>query len=211
MQDYRVRLPGGRLVCIEAKGCPDGDHMTFWQRPTWAEEFIIWSQCPESLAHHPGKGVWSGIATRLFGKIYAEKVLVDALVFYDGRCGSEHRRCPKSYGIEGTARSRATDIPGQDGRPWLPPPSVFLLPRTVPHTVNNRCPPLHNLDTCQFIARLLYTFGVPQPQSLSYTNWAQFEVRPEPGGGVSRRVSVGNDPGQPSLSVQGRWTPLKRE
>ena len=64
--DYRVNLPNGRSVAIEAKGCPDGNNMTIYERPSWAEEFIIWSQCPESLAKDPGVGVWSGLSTRLF-------------------------------------------------------------------------------------------------------------------------------------------------
>jgi hypothetical protein len=211
MQDYRVKLTGGRLVCIEVKGCPDGNNMTIWERPSWAEEFIIWSQCPESLAHHPGEGVWSGIATRLFGAVYSRKVTVDALVFYDGRCGSDQRHCPKSYGIEGAARNRATDIPGHEGRRWLPPPSVFLFPRTVPHPVTNPSPPLHTLETCQFVARLLGAFGVPEGDRPSYTNWAQFQVRPDPAGGVWRRVLVGNNSVEPNVWVEGGWTRLRRE
>lgn len=59
-QDYRVELPNGRVVGIELKGCPDGNNMNIWELPPWANEFVIWSQCPDSLQHHPGHGVWSG-------------------------------------------------------------------------------------------------------------------------------------------------------
>jgi len=75
-------------VCIEAKGCPDGNNMTIWEKPTWAEEFVVWSQCPDSLQHQPGHGIWSGISTRLVPKMIIDGQRVDAFVFYDGRCGS---------------------------------------------------------------------------------------------------------------------------
>ncbi len=207
-QDYRVRLPSGRLVCIEAKGCPDGNNMNIWERPAWAEEFIVWSQCPESLAKQPGEAIWSGIAIRLLTKVAVEGEVVDAFVFYDARCGSEHRTCWKDYGLTGI-REEVTKIPGQEGRNWLPPPSVYLFPRTAPHPRTNRRPPVHSLETCQFAKALLQAFKVPKQEWPKYTHWASIELRQDERG-IYKRVVVGHELGK-EPAVLGKWTKLKRE
>ncbi|MDZ4063949.1 MAG: hypothetical protein U1E22_04695, partial [Coriobacteriia bacterium] len=72
-QDYKVILPNDCEVAVEAKGCPDGNNSTIWDRPSWADEFIVWFMCPESLAHPAGQGLWSGISTRLVPKMTAER------------------------------------------------------------------------------------------------------------------------------------------
>ena len=211
-QDYRVVLPTGKQVSIEAKGCGDGNNTGIWDRPAWAEEFIIWSQCPESLQHDPGDGVWSALATRILSKEIAGEGAVDAFVFFDGRCGSTSRRCPKNpqYGVEGELRGIATDVAGQDGRLWLPPPCIYLLPRSVPVPVTNPNPPLHTLETCQFAAAMMQAFNVPLTNAPTEVHWARvaIENRAE---GRFYQVTVGTDLSRPRSLVEGRWKRLRRE
>jgi hypothetical protein len=209
-QDYRVVLPGGYRVAIEAKGCPDGNNMTIWERPSWAREFVVWSQCPDSLRHHPGVGVWKGIATRLLPHTTAKRELVDALVFYDGRCGSDLRRCPKLHGVNGPLRKAATDIPGQDGRAWLPPPSVYLFPSTIAHPTNDPCPVVHTLEDCRFARAMLSAFHVPRPQQEALCHWARIELDQRKDG-VYKRISVGLGLGEAVPSYGSGWTRLRRE
>lgn len=175
--DYRVDLPDGTIVCVEQKGCPDGNNTNIWTRPEWAQEFVVWCLCPESLMKQPGEGTWSGVGTRLLQKEYAENQLVDAMIFWDGRCGSDQRRCPKQYGATGP-RSRATTIPSQEGREdWIPPPCIYLFPRAVPDVHTNPEPPLHTVESCRFARALLTLFGVPPDQHSSYVHDASARVR----------------------------------
>jgi len=207
-QDYRVGLPRRRVVCIEAKGCPDGNNMNIWDRPDWAEEFLVWSQCPDSLANQPGEGVWSGIAVRLLTKMAVERQQVDAFVFFDGRCGSDQRRCWKQHGIGGL-RGRATDVPGQEGRNWLPPPCIYLFPRTIPNPRTNPHPPLHTLRTCRFADAMLEAFGVPRNAREEYTHWASIELRQD-ARGIYKRVALGHRLGGEAV-LESAWVRLKRE
>lgn len=208
-QDYRVELPDGVSVCIEAKGCPDGNNTTIWERPTWADEFVVWFLCPESLVKDPGKGVWSGIATRLMPKIASDRTVVDAVMFWDGRCGSARRRCPKQHGVVGPLRKRATDIAAQSDRPdWLPPPCVYLMPSTAPHLRNNQAPRVHSIDSCRFAQAMLALFEVPRDEMPAYVHEAHISIEGTAKGseiepavvsrcwpnGEERRVSTGTKP-----------------
>jgi hypothetical protein len=159
-------------VAIEAKGGLDGNNTNIWDRPSWADEFVIWSLSPESMTNQPGKNAWSGLAVRLLTKLAAEHVGPDALIVFDGRCGSRLRPCPKEFGLVDGIRGRATDIPAQPGRDpdWLPPPCIFLMPRAAPDARSNREPRLHTLQTCQFADMLLDLFGVPQPRRVDYVH-----------------------------------------
>jgi len=211
-QDYRVALPDGTAVSIEAKGCPDGNNMTIWDRPGWADEFIVWSMCPESLAHDPGKGLWSGIATRLIPKLAAERTVVDALVFWDGRCGSEMRRCPKAFGIDGALRAAATDIPGQDGRQWLPPPCIYLFPQAPPVVRNNPNPRTHTLRTCRFADALLALFQVPEGRRQAYVHSASVQSRGTARGTQIKVTAVSRSwPDGEAREVAGKWKAVRRE
>jgi hypothetical protein len=176
-QDYKVDLSDGTEICIEAKGCPDGNNTTIWDRPAWADEFVVWCLCPESLVNPPGEGVWSGVATRLLPKVTAEHVVVDAMLFWDGRCGSSIRRCPKRYGVTGALRAKATEIPAQQGKgDWLPPPCMYLFPASVPNIRNNRIPRVHTVDTCRFANAMLELFNVPAEERPSYVHEAHIEA-----------------------------------
>jgi hypothetical protein len=60
-QDYRVDLPDGTSVAVEAKGCPDGNNTNIWDRPQWADEFVVWSLCPRVSLTTPAAA--SGLAS----------------------------------------------------------------------------------------------------------------------------------------------------
>ena len=208
--DYRVEMPRGRSIAIEMKGCPDGNNMTIWERPSWADEFIVWSQCPGSLSGQPGRGVWSGISTRLLPKMIVEQSQVDALVFFDGRCGSAIRRCPKPYGIKGHLRANATDIKGNPGISRLPPPCIFLFPRTLPHVRSNPTPPTHDLTTCRFAAALLAAFGVPDRQARDQVHWVTLELSLDKRAEY-RRTTIGTGLDTRKLRVTGGKERIRRE
>ncbi|OBI11835.1 hypothetical protein [Mycobacterium sp. E2497] len=177
-QDYQVVLSDGTQVAIEAKGCPDGNNTTIWDRPTWADEFIVWSLCPESLQHNPGRGAWSGVATRLSPKIAAERKLVDAFIFWDGRCGTPERPCPKQYGVTGELRAKATDYEGPAGYPdWVPPPCIFLFPRSVPTVPHNLSPPAQTIESAKFADALLTAFNVPDWEKAGYVHQVQINAK----------------------------------
>ncbi len=214
-QDYRVDLNDGRVVAIEAKGCPDGNNMNIWERPAWADEFVVWSQCPNSLAKHPGLGTWSGVTIRLLPKSIVDPVRVDSMVFWDGRCGSDLRRCPKAYGVEGL-RSKATEIPGQrDGsgshRDWLPPPCIYMFPRTVPNAPGNPHPPHHTWRTHGFADALLTAFNVPDEEKDDYVHNINAEVELRRDGRYLRVALDVARPGRDRVVVQSAWKRLKRE
>lgn len=215
-QDYRVNLPDGTPVCIEQKGCGDGNNTTIWDRPTWAQEFIIWSLCQDSLQYHPGHGVWSAISTRLVPKIIHERQAVDAFILYDARCGSDLRPCPKAYGVHGV-RARATDIEGQSqpavtgggsGVGWLPPPSIYLFPRSVPDAPSNPSPPPHTATTCRFAHAMLTAFGVPDDEMANYVHrvHASVELRAD---GVYRKVVI-NHGQEPLPILESPWRLVRR-
>lgn len=211
-QDYQVILPGGVVVGVEAKGCPDGNNTTIWDRPGWADEFVVWSLCPESLAKHPGHGVFSGVATRLIPKVAAERKVVDAFIFWDGRCGSSLRRCPKQWGVRGSLRGVATDIPGQEGLDWLPPPCIYLFPSAYPHSGNNPKPRVHTVSTSRFSNALLKLFNVPEAERSSYVHSVGVEARgTQTGTEIQVTVVSRCWPDSEERAVTGKWKPLKRE
>ncbi|GAA1015082.1 hypothetical protein Aple_067780 [Acrocarpospora pleiomorpha] len=212
-QDYKVELPDGTLVAIESKGCPDGNNTTIWDRPTWANEFIVWSQCPESLTNPPGTGAWSGVANRLLPDIVAKQKAVDAFITWDGRCGTPRRPCPKEYGIAGTLRSGATDLRGQFGQEdWLPAPCIYLLPRSAPTVPNNTQPSVHTTTTCRFASALMKAFGIPATDMEKYAHSAHASVRGTSRGTeiliktISRGWPDGNE-----RSRSSDWKDVKRE
>lgn len=212
-QDYRVVLADGTKVAVEAKGCGDGNNMTIWDRPAWAQEFVIWSLCPDSLQHDPGDGVWSAIATRLMPKIAADHKVVDAFVFWDGRCGSRLRRCPKSHGVTSTLRAKATDIAAQRGKArWLPPPCVYLFPSTAPTVPHNASPTPHTVQSAKFAQMLLSAFNVPDAEMVDYVHTVDVHARGSSQGTqikvstVSRCWSDGQE-----RTHTGRWKTVRRE
>jgi hypothetical protein len=212
-QDYRVELPNRTSIGVEAKGCPDGNNTTIWDRPSWADEFVVWFLCPESLAHPAGEGLWSGIAIRLMNKIVAEHQVVDTVMYFDGRCGSEMRQCPKDHGVSGELRAEATSIVGQAGaEDVLPPPCIYLMPRSYPSIPSNPKPPLRRLSQSAFARAMLALFNVPDAEQGDYVHEASVEAQGT-AGGTKIQVSVTSrcwPDGEPR-HYQSKFKPVKRE
>ncbi len=148
--DYTVKMPTGRLVVIESKGCLDGNNTNIFERPSHAEEFIIWSICSNGAAD-PRHNAWSGIHARLSAEIIHELKLVDGLIVWDWLCGTVERPCPKLKRKDG----RTTTV----GPYQLTPPCIYLFPKTVPTVKNNPNPEPHSLDEVQFLKALNDCFG----------------------------------------------------
>lgn len=148
--DYQVELSDGTHSVFEMKGCLDGNNTTIYTRPANAEEFTMWSLCQNSSAN-PGHNAWSGIHTRLGGKIISRREIMDGLIIWDMLCGTSSRPCPKI--IENP--ERATKLPG--GR-VVPPPCLYLLPKTVPDVRNNPAPKSWKLAEIGFLKALYDTF-----------------------------------------------------
>jgi hypothetical protein len=212
-QDYRVELPHGTSVGIEAKGCPDGNNTNIWDRPSWADEFVVWFLCPESLAHPAGEGLWSGIATRLMTKMAAERQVVDSVLFFDGRCGSHLRPCPKAYGADSPLRKAATSIAGESGKgDVLPPPCIYLMPRNYPTIPSNPKPPLRTLAQSSFARAMLSLFGVPEDEQADYVHEAGIEAQgSEKGTRIQVTVTSRCWPDGEERQYQGKFKPLRRE
>jgi hypothetical protein len=149
--DYRVRLNDGKECIFEAKGCLDGNNTAIWTRPANADEFIIWSLCQNAGAD-PRKNAWSGIHTRIGGTIVAERTLVDGLIIWDMVCATEGRPCPKL--VDNPSRS-VTLLSGRS----VPPPCLYLFPRTVPDARNNPRPPSRRLHEVGLLQALYDAFG----------------------------------------------------
>lgn len=120
--DYVVRLHSGRTAIIDLKGCLDGNNTNIFERPTTADEFVIWSICSNPGAN-PRRNAWSGIHTRLSAEMISRNQRVDGVVLWDMVCGTIGRPCPKLLDA-----SRATDL----GPFRTPPACIYLLPATIP-------------------------------------------------------------------------------
>ncbi len=191
--DYAVNLLSGRTAVIELKGCLDGNNTTIFQRPPHADEFILWSICSNPGAD-PKLNLWSGIHTRLGADIIERKEQVDGLIVWDMVCGTIGRPCPKIAADP----SRATTL----GPYVLPPPCVYLFPRTIPTPRNNPNPPPHTLDEIEFLAVLTQRFGVLSNEIYSVS----FEVRYR-GADLERLTSITLDGHANRVST---WTPIRR-
>ncbi len=149
--DYTVTLPDGRISVIELKGCADGNNTAIFERPSHAQEFIIWSVCI-SDSSDPRLNAWSGIHTRLGVKMIDESVQVDGMIVWDWLCGTPARPCPKLARMPG---ERLTTV----GQYKLTPPCIYLFPRTVPSVRNNADPDPHRIDDVGFLKAVNDCFG----------------------------------------------------
>lgn len=140
--DYTVILPNDRTSVIELKGCLDGNNTAIFERPTHAQEFIIWSVC-SNASSDPRHNVWSGIHTRLSAEIIDKGKQVDGLIVWDWLCGTIGRPCPKIA----DNRFRVTTV----AQYRLTPPCVYLFPSTVPSARNNPNPEPHTLERVEFL------------------------------------------------------------
>ncbi len=144
--DYEVVLPDQTVVAIEAKGCLDGNNTNIFVRPPNADEFYIWSLCQNPGAD-PRHNAWSGIHTRLSAEIMARGERVDGLIIWDMLCGTIGRPCPKA--------SRLTSI----GSRQLPPPCLYIFPRSIPDPRNNPAPRCWQLQELKFLHLMNIAFG----------------------------------------------------
>jgi len=145
--DYELHLASGRIAVIEAKGCLDGNNTNIFERPPNADEFIIWSLCQNPGAD-PRHNAWSGIHTRLSAEIIHRRQRVDGLIIWDMVCGTLGRPCPKIA----ANKSRTTLVRGQR----LPPPCVYVFPRSVPDPRSNpspRCWKLSEVESLEIFHR----------------------------------------------------------
>lgn len=191
--DYEVHLPNDRICCIEAKGCLDGNNTNIFQRPANADEFIIWSLCQNPGAN-PRHNAWSGIHTRLSAEIVSRRERVDGLVIWDMLCGTAARPCPKIVADP----TRASTVGGRS----VPPPCIYLFPRSVPDARNNPTPRPWALQDVHFLNILAQAFPVPQNEAIS----VEIEARMN-GVDVQRltRYKTGT-----SVLHESNWTTVRR-
>lgn len=191
--DYEVVMADGHLCIIETKGCLDGNNTTIYERPPNADEFIIWSLCQNPSAD-PRYNAWSGLHTRLSAEMIHRKQIVDGVVIWDMVCGSPGRFCPKVA----SNPNRATII----GDYTVPPPCLFLMPRTIPDPRNNPAPPSHELAEVRLLAALHAAFSGDSRDVVT----VQIQVRRD-GPHVQRRTTFLREGHEIGSS---KWTVLKR-
>lgn len=172
--DYSVLMPTGTLAVIELKGCLDGNNTNIFERPPQADEFIIWSVCTNPGAD-PRKNAWSGIHTRLSAEIVSRQQPVDGVVIWDMCCGTIGRPCPKA------SEERSTEV----GQFLLPPPCIYLFPRTVPHARANPRPAPQQLQGVQILKAFTDCFKCKHDE----INYVSFEVHHD-GPETMRKTSV---------------------
>ncbi len=191
--DYTITLQDGRVSVVELKGCLDGNNTTIFERPTQANEFIIWSICSNAGAD-PKHNVWSGIHTRLSPVIIHEGTLVDGLVVWDWLCGGDFRPCPKVIGAD----NRRTTIKQYR----LPPPCLYLFPPTIPSVRSNPDPEAHTLESVGFLKALHECFGGSDTE----VNRVRFHVEYR-GKNVVRTTTIERGG---TVRHQSKATPIKR-
>lgn len=191
--DYQIEMPSGKRTVFEAKGCLDGNNTNIFQRPPNADEFFIWSLCQNAGAD-PRHNAWSGIHTRLGPAILAENGRVDALVIWDMLCGGLARPCPKLLNPK-----RATVL--ASGRK-VPPPCIYLFPRSKPDARNNPNPAVWQIEELPFINALAKTFGCPKAEVVEIHIHAQMKDAD-----VQRKTTIMR---AGDILAESKWTTLKR-
>lgn len=191
--DYEVIFPNGRLCCIEAKGCMDGNNTNIFERPQNADEFVIWSLCQNPGAN-PRHNAWSGIHTRLSAEIVATEKRVDGVIIWDMLCNTLARKCPK---VENDS-SRVTHVDNNK----IPPPCLFLFPRTIPDPRNNPNPYVWNLQDVHLLDVLAKAFNNKNDEIVKVGISARMS-----GADVQRRTTytAGNN-----VLVVSKWSTIRR-
>jgi hypothetical protein len=190
--DYTVVLPNGRQSVFEAKGSLDGNNTNIFKRPANADEFFIWS-LSQNAGSDPKHNLWSGVHTRLGATIIAENTRVDALIVWDMLCGYPDRRpCPKV--LEGRGLL--------SGALRIPPPCIYLFPRTVPDPRNNPKPDVWRISEVGLPSALLSEFGGDERDVTE----VHIEARMN-GTNVQRKTTLMRGE---TVVVESDWTDLKR-
>lgn len=191
--DYEVIMPGGRLCAIETKGCLDGNNTNIFERPSNADEFIIWSLC-QNPGSDPAHNAWSGIHTRLSAEIIHKRQQIDGVIIWDMLCGTAGRPCPKLA----HARDRVTRLENKQ----VPPPCIYLFPRTVPDPRNNPSPPVHEVHGISFVNALYDSFSCVPADIVSVG------IQCRMADATIERKTVYQREGQ--VIAESKWTPIKR-
>lgn len=191
--DYAVDLPSGRIAVIELKGCLDGNNTTIFQRPPHADEFYLWSVCTNP-GSDPRHNLWSGIHTRLSAHIIEQKEQVDGLIVWDMVCGTIGRPCPKLVADQ----SRLVTM----GPYSLPPPCLYLFPRSIPAPRNNPDPPAHKLEGLEFAEILATKFHTRPEEIYQVTIEARYS-----GTDLQRLTRIRRNG---TIQRESAWTPIRR-
>jgi len=191
--DYTIQMPDGKTTIIETKGCLDGNNTNIFERPANADNFIIWSLCQNPGAD-PRKNAWSGIHTRLSAEIVGRRVIVDGLIIWDMICGTKGRPCPKLK----SDKERATELTGYS----VPPPCIYLFPRTLPDPRNNPTPSVWSIKDVSFLNSLSKAFKCKK----SEINRVSIETRMN-GNEVERRTRFLHDE---ALFHESQWAAIRR-
>lgn len=192
--DYSVILPDGRKVAIETKGSLDGNNANIYIRPSDADELVLWS-LPQNPGSDPGKNAWSGVHTRLGAEILTGRDRqVDGLIIWGQLCNTQGLPCPKVESDE----TLITCV----GHRHLPPPCVYLFPRTWPEPRNNPSPPCWKLEQVGFLNAVANVFQVDKN---SVTD-VQIETAMDGAKQIRRTSLLRNG----ECISQSRWTALKR-
>jgi hypothetical protein len=191
--DYEIKMTDGRICIVETKGCLDGNNTNIFERPSNADEFIIWSLCQNPGAD-PRHNAWSGIHTRLGAEIIHRKQKVDGLVIWDMVCGTSGRPCPKIRANP----ERQTHL----NERILPPPCIYLFPRSIPDPKNNPNPPVWKINDVFLLRALFGTFHGEDSDVVE----VHIEARMS-GADVERKTTflcLGDE------IAESKWTPIKR-
>jgi len=191
--DYEIIMPDGKICIIETKGCLDGNNTNIFERPLKADEFIIWSLC-QNPGSDPRHNAWSGIHTRLGTEIIHRKQLVDCVVIWDMVCGTRGRPCPKIL----AEPARETII----GERSVPPPCVYLLPRSIPDPRDNPDPPIWKINQMSFLTALLLAFKGEERDVINVRIEAKMQ-----GANVQRKTSFFR---LGEKLAESKWTTIKR-
>lgn len=191
--DYTIDLASGKKCVIELKGGGDGNNTTIFERPAYAEEFIVWS-IARNTAGDPRRNAWSAIHTRLSAEIVDRQIQIDGMVIWDWACGTIARPCPK---IE-AAPERLSAV----GPYRLTPPCLYLFPRTVPSVRTNPNPDPHRLEDIEFLKALHICFCGREDEIAS----VRIEVAHR-GADIMRTTSIFRN-GQ--LAQMSKATPIRR-
>ncbi len=192
--DYEIITAEERICIIEAKGCLDGNNTNIFERPPHADEFIVWSLCQNPGAD-PRHNAWSGIHTRLSAEVMHRGHKVDGVVIWDMICGSKGRSCPK---IESNPE-RSVNIGNNRN---VPPPCIYLFPRSIPNPRNNPLPSNWSLSDVNFLSSLWNEFNGNDSDVVD----VKIEARMQ-GSNVQRKTSFIRE-GEEFLSS--KWTTIKR-
>lgn len=191
--DYVIRLNSGRIGAIELKGCLDGNNTNIFERPTNAQEFVIWSICTNP-GSDPKLNAWSGIHTRLSAEIITRQQRVDGVIIWDMFCATTRRPCPKVA----ESPERCTTI----AQYVLPPPCIYVFPATIASPRNNPKPMAQALDDVHLLKAFHECFhGVDDE-----VNYVDFEI--EHKGADTERLTRIRRAGE--IARESELTPIQR-